>query len=81
MEITSDSRPALDGLTVLDLSRVLAGPYCSMLLSDLGARVVKIERPPSGDDTRAWGPRIWATLIWASVPIFSPSTGVSSLSV
>ena len=48
--------PALDGLTVLDVSRVLAGPYCSMLLADLGATVVKIERPPCGDDTRAWGP-------------------------
>jgi crotonobetainyl-CoA:carnitine CoA-transferase CaiB-like acyl-CoA transferase len=41
---------------VLDLSRVLAGPYCTMLLADLGADVVKVERPGSGDDTRAWGP-------------------------
>jgi len=56
--MTSDSRscPALEGLIVLDLSRVLAGPYCSMLLADLGAQVIKIERPVSGDDTRAWGP-------------------------
>lgn len=49
------TRP-LDGLTVLDLSRVLSGPYCTMLLADMGARVVKIERPGAGDDTRAWGP-------------------------
>jgi crotonobetainyl-CoA:carnitine CoA-transferase CaiB-like acyl-CoA transferase len=47
---------ALEGLRVLDLSRVLAGPWASQLLADLGADVVKIERPTSGDDTRAWGP-------------------------
>ncbi len=43
-------------LTVLDLSRVLAGPWCTQLLADLGATVIKVERPGSGDDTRAWGP-------------------------
>ncbi|HEX5788240.1 MAG TPA: CaiB/BaiF CoA-transferase family protein [Woeseiaceae bacterium] len=47
---------ALDGLRVLDLSRVLAGPWASQLLGDFGADVVKVERPGSGDETRAWGP-------------------------
>ena len=46
----------LDGLKVLDLSRVLAGPYCTMLLGDMGADVVKVEQPGKGDDTRGYGP-------------------------
>ena len=48
--------PPLQGLTVVDLTRVLSGPYCTMQLADMGARVIKIERPGGGDDTRAWGP-------------------------
>ena len=46
----------LDGLLVADFSRVLAGPFAAMLLGDLGADVIKVERPDGGDDTRAWGP-------------------------
>jgi crotonobetainyl-CoA:carnitine CoA-transferase CaiB-like acyl-CoA transferase len=48
--------PPLEGITILDLTRVLSGPYCTMLLADMGARVIKIEQPQKGDDTRAWGP-------------------------
>ncbi len=50
------SETSLAGVRVLDLSRVLAGPYCTMVLGDLGADIVKIENPDGGDDTRSWGP-------------------------
>jgi len=54
--MTQAAGGALDGVRVLDLSRVLAGPYCTMFLGDLGADVVKVEQPGAGDDTRGWGP-------------------------
>jgi len=51
----------LAGITILDLSRVLSGPYCTMQAADMGARVIKIEHPVRGDDTRAWGPPFLGT--------------------
>lgn len=51
-----DVSGALEGLRVLDMSRVLAGPICGQILSDLGAEVIKVEKPGKGDDSRAWGP-------------------------
>ncbi|WP_433887216.1 CaiB/BaiF CoA transferase family protein [Pseudomonas vranovensis] len=49
-------KPALEGLLIVDLTRVLAGPFCTMLLADHGARVIKVEQPGKGDDARAYGP-------------------------
>jgi crotonobetainyl-CoA:carnitine CoA-transferase CaiB-like acyl-CoA transferase len=53
--MSADASP-LSGITVVDFTRVLSGPYCTMLLADMGARVIRVEQPGRGDDTRAWGP-------------------------
>ncbi|HSL20419.1 MAG TPA: CaiB/BaiF CoA-transferase family protein [Vicinamibacterales bacterium] len=56
MPAAPDTAGPLTGITVIDLSRVLSGPFCTMQLADMGARVIKVEQPGRGDDTRAWGP-------------------------
>ncbi|MBI4721238.1 MAG: CoA transferase, partial [Chitinivibrionia bacterium] len=56
MNYNAASGLPLQGYRILDLSRILAGPYCSMILGDQGAEVIKVERPGTGDDTRTWGP-------------------------
>jgi crotonobetainyl-CoA:carnitine CoA-transferase CaiB-like acyl-CoA transferase len=54
-----DGAAPLAGVRVLDLTRILSGPYATMLLADLGAEVIKVERPSGGDETRSWGPPFW----------------------
>ena len=56
MSNISETELPLQGYRILDLSRILAGPYCTMILGDQGAEVIKVERPGTGDDTRTWGP-------------------------
>jgi crotonobetainyl-CoA:carnitine CoA-transferase CaiB-like acyl-CoA transferase len=74
----------LAGVRVLELARVLAGPWAGQLLADLGAEVIKVERPGSGDDTRAWGPpfvqgRNGETLGSAYYAASAPSSPISKL--
>ena len=70
----------LTGVRVLDLSRILAGPVCTQLLADLGADVVKVERPGQGDDTRQWGPPFVET-DGASAYFISANRGKRSLAI
>jgi crotonobetainyl-CoA:carnitine CoA-transferase CaiB-like acyl-CoA transferase len=56
LNFPSDPYPPLHGIRVLDASRVLAGPFCGQVLGDLGAEIIKVERPGAGDETRSWGP-------------------------
>src|ERR1700723_4003944 len=69
---------ALTGITVLDLTRNFAGPYCSMLLADLGAEVTKVESPTGGDDTRQWRPPEWNGL---SATFLAANRGKRSIAV
>uniref|UniRef100_A0A9L0TBR3 Succinyl-CoA:glutarate-CoA transferase n=1 Tax=Equus caballus TaxID=9796 RepID=A0A9L0TBR3_HORSE len=57
----ADNTKPLEGVKILDLTRVLAGPFATMNLGDLGAEIIKVERPGAGDDTRAWGPPFLGT--------------------
>ena len=61
MTSSADVSGPLAGLTVLDFTRVFSGPYATLLLADLGARVIKVEHPDGGDDSRAYGPRVDGT--------------------
>ncbi|CAM4129681.1 CaiB/BaiF CoA-transferase family protein [Vreelandella rituensis] len=79
MNDTSTPKP-LAGVKVLDLSRVLAGPWCGQLLADMGADVIKVERPGSGDDTRHWGPP-WLPGTRESAYYLSANRGKRSVTV
>jgi len=56
--MTQNTKGPLSGIVVVDLSRILAGPYCTLLMAEMGARVIKVEPPKGGDDARAYGPFI-----------------------
>lgn len=72
--MSTPSKP-LAGIKVLDISRVLAGPWCGQMLADMGADVIKVERPVAGDDTRHWGPP--GLTAQRSRPIICAPTAVS----
>src|SRR4029078_6922818 len=65
------------GIRVIDFSRVLAGPYCTMLLADMGAEGIKMERPGVGDDTRAWGPPYQGTESGYYLAVNRNKTGIA----
>lgn len=77
---TPQSGP-LSGITVLDLTRVLAGPYCTMMLADLGARVIKVKRPDGGDDARAFGPFVGDGDVKKSAYFMSLNRGKESIAL
>lgn len=76
-----DTVPPLSGVRVLDAARVLAGPFCGQLLADLGADVIKLERPGQGDDTRGWGPPYVAGFPDLSAYFLSCNRGKRSLTL
>ncbi len=76
--MTTSPPAPLSGITVLDLTRNFAGPYCSMLLADLGAEVIKVESPTAGDDTRQWRPPEWNGL---SATFLAANRGKRSIAV
>ena len=59
--MSTQNRGPLSGVTIVDLSRILAGPYCTFLMAEMGARVIKVEPPKGGDDARAYGPFVNVT--------------------
>ena len=74
----------LEGIRIMDLTRILAGPTCTQLLGDLGADIIKVEKPVDGDDTRSWGPRICRARTArtpARVPITWRPIAISALSL
>src|SRR5689334_23087886 len=77
----ADAHPPLHGVRVLDAARVLAGPFCGQLLADLGADVIKLERPGAGDDTRGWGPPYVSGFADLSAYFLSCNRGKRSLTL
>lgn len=81
LSLPVDSVPPLHGIRVLDAARVLAGPFCGQLLADLGADVIKLERPGQGDDTRGWGPPYLPNFSDLSAYFLSCNRGKRSLTL